>query len=373
MRLSPLLCGLVVLALAPLAAPAQTPAAPTQAQIDKIQNELDTLKAQVNDPEGGLQTAVADVNKLKKITLSGYAQLRLDDNRGAAVANGAGGAGDARLNFSQRRVRLKVVGRPVDTSAITYSFDLGDKGFVTKDATYDYFFRGDPGFGATASMGQFAVPFGYQNTQSSSAMEAPERAKVVKGLFPDEYDRGVKFTTPTDPRVVGDLAVVQGTGQNVADNNQQKNLVERLRVKVLPRLDAGVSGYQGKNFVAGATAATPTGRSRYGADVQYYLDGTSVKAEYITGYDSGVKRSGYYVLVAHNLTTATNVVAMFDAYRDPAAKNGILLLGNQTAWTVGVNHFIDTATRLRLFYEMNKEQTNAFTNNTLRFEVLSVF
>lgn len=384
------LLGIAALAIAPLATRAQAPApdAPaTQAQVDKVQSDVDTLKSQVNEPESAIQTTIADVAKLKKITFSGYAQLRLEDNRGATVNNAATGSGDARFTFSQRRVRLKVVGRPTDSTQVTYSFDLGDKGFVTKDAFIDYFVKGDPAYGFTGTMGQFALPFGYQNTQSSSTMEAPERARVVKALFPDEYDRGIKVSTPTDRRVYGDLAIVNGTGQNATDTTQNKNLVGRVRMKVTPGLDAGLSAYLGgKDFIPATATLKPDGtisttaavvypkKNRFGADFQCYLNGASIKGEYITAKDQNVTKTGFYLLASHNITAVDALVVMFDSFKDPLAKNPAkALVGTQTAWTVGINHYLDTATRLRLFYEINAEEHHAYSNNALRFEVLSVF
>ena len=48
--------------------------------------------------------------------------------------------------------------------------------------------------GLRFTMGQFKVPFGYEVLQSSADREMPERARVIRALFPGERDRGVRLT-----------------------------------------------------------------------------------------------------------------------------------------------------------------------------------
>jgi len=375
MKLFSRLLALGVLALVPLMTLAQaTTDDATKAQIDKIQAELDTLKDQVTGPEGAIQTTVGDVGKLKKITFSGYAQLRLEDNRGTAVSNTTGGSGDPRLNFSQRRVRLKVVARPVDSTQVTFQWDMGDKGFVVKDALIEYFLKGDPTFGPALAMGQFAIPFGYQNTQSSSAMEGPERARVIKNLFPDEYDRGLRISSPTDGRIYGDIALLNGTGQNANDNTMSKDLVARLRTRITPQIEGGVSGYFGGRDFVPASGLSYNSKNRFGADLQLYFTGLTIKAEAITAKDKGLDKSGYYLLAAKSLTKQDTLVGMFDVYDDPSAKNvAKQVVGKQMTYTLGINHYLDANTKLRLFYEVDDESNNKYSNNVARLELLSTF
>ena len=49
-------------------------------------------------------------------------------------------------------------------------------------------------FGFRLTMGQFKVPFGYEVLQSSADREMPERARVIRALFPGERDRGARLT-----------------------------------------------------------------------------------------------------------------------------------------------------------------------------------
>ncbi len=363
--------GVLLLTLTPMAVFCQTADADTKAAIDKLQAEVDTLKSQISDPEGGIQTNVADVAKLKKITVSGYAQLRLAWDQ---AATNTAAAGDQRFVLSQRRVRLKVAGRPTDSTNVVFQFDMGDKGFTTKDAYIEYYPTGDNTTGITAAIGQFAVPFGYQNAASSSSMDTPERAQIVRDLFPDEYDRGIKVSSKATGMVRWDVAVMTGAGQNNTDSTQNKDLVARLKLKPTQSLDVAVSGYKGgKQFVG---SGTYTGsRENYGFDFQYYTENMSLKGEMISGDKFTVgapgksqRDTGYYLTTTYNVTPKNTAVCMYEFQRI----NGDAA-GSKKAVTLGVNHYLDSNSKLRFFYIWKAEQKINTKNNTAFVEMLSTF
>ncbi|MEI6519998.1 MAG: porin [bacterium] len=379
--------GVILLTLTPMAVFCQTADADTKAAIEKLQAQIDTLKSQVGDPEGGIQTNIADVSKLKKVTFSGYAQLRADWKQDAT--NSVTG-GDQRINFSQRRVRLKVTGTPTDSTSVVFQSDMGDKGFVMKDAYIDYKPTGDPITGVTATIGQFAIPFGYQNAASSSSMDTPERSQIVRDLFPDEYDRGIKLSSKTAGMVRWDVALLSGAGMNNADTSQNKDIVGRLRLKPTQSLDCGVSYYKGGRQYVGSTAAVVgppavpaaavniKNRENTGVDFQYYTENMSFKGEIISGDKITVgsagapgkaqRESGYYLTSTYNVTPKNMAVCMYESYHiagDTA--------GNRKIVTLGVNHYLDTNTKLRFFYIWKVEQKTQSNNNNAFVEVLSTF
>jgi hypothetical protein len=47
--------------------------------------------------------------------------------------------------------------------------------------------------------------------------------------------------------------------------------------------------------------------------------------------------------------------------------------GKLTTWNLGFIRFLDDATRLKLFYEINNEEKNSVSNNGLRVEMITVF
>jgi hypothetical protein len=378
--------GVILLTLSPMAVFCQTADADTKAAIEKLQAEVETLKSQISDPEGGIQVNIADTAKLKKISISGYAQLRADWKQDAT--NSVTG-GDQRINFSQRRVRIKVTGNPTDSTTIVFQPDMGDKGFVMKDAYIDYKPTGDPITGVTATIGQFAIPFGYQNAASSSSMDTPERSQIVRDLFPDEYDRGIKLSSKATGMVRWDVSLLSGAGMNNADTSQNKDIVGRLRLKPTQSLDCGVSYYKGGKQYVGSTAAVAgppavpavavyKNRENTGVDFQYYTENMSLKGEIISGDKISVgsagspgkslRETGYYLTSTYNVSKKNAAVCMYEFYRiagDTA--------GNRKIVTLGVNHYLDSNTKLRFFYIWKVEQKTQSNNNNAFVEVLSTF
>lgn len=333
----------------------------------KVEGALDTLNATVNSPDGKVQATISDVKKLKQVKVSGFVQARYEydqstreDATGANVKNG----------FQVRRARVKVAGSPTANTNVVIQVDAGGnddaKSVVTKDAYLGYYLKGSPALGGTLTMGQFNWPFGYQLVQSEASRETPERARVIRALFPGERDRGIKFSAATDKKWLLEAGLFNGTGANTVDNNNDKDVVGRFRYTLSHRLDMGLSLYSGK---AGATEAGRTTKSRYGADFQYSMAKTSLKAEYITAKDLGFTKMGYWAQIVQNLTNKDAFVAMYDFFKDA----GNVKNGNLTTWDLGLIHSLDSATKVKLFYEINKEEKDEFRNDITRFEIISLF
>lgn len=366
----------------------KNPTPAVEERIEKLEAALEAIKDAVNEPEGSIQTTVNDVKKLKKIAVSGYIQARYEYDESAKLDPKAGTNG--KDNFLVRRARIKVSGAPTDNTLAVIQADFGGTGVTTKDAYLEYRFKGDPAFGPSVTGGQFLEPFGFQLVQSSAVRETPELARVIRTLFPGEYDRGVKFTTPTDGRYVLETGLFNGNGPNATDNNRTKDIIGRARMKVTPNLDAGVSWYFGKNFnpaldASGGQPAVPTlmsTKNRFGADFQYFFGKNSLKAEYVTAKDVQLFRStteglyiptkpyGYYAQLTHDFTPKDQGVVLYDFYDDKYehTKNGKL-----TTWDLGWIHYLDDNLRLKLFYQINNEELNKVDNNIARVELISTF
>jgi hypothetical protein len=345
-----------------------------QLRLDKVEKGLDSLQKDVNAPKGPVQNAITDVKKLSKLTISGYAQIRYTQDQSSTLSKNSN-------TFDVKRARLKVVARPTANTAVTYEVDfggvLGTAGggnVSTKNAFIDYYFKGDPATGWTATAGQMLWPFGYQNVQSSSVRETPEYAIPISTLLPGQYDRGVKFATATGNRFFLESGVYNGiqTGDssaaNKTDDNYFKDIVGRARYKVASNLDAGVSWYDGESEKSTGSPIR-LARDLYGMDIEYYLKSCTLKAEYIGGRADGYDKSGYWAQLTHNFTAKDEGVVMYDLYADPSnTTNGIL-----TDWNVGYIRTLDKATKFKLFYDFRDEEKHSFNNNQFITEVVTIF
>ncbi|MGC8861591.1 MAG: porin, partial [Armatimonadota bacterium] len=159
-----------------------------EASLEEMGLTVKNLEAIITDPEGAFEATKSDVSKLKKATVSGYVQARFNlfrndpdkPNRGSEPTD----------NFSIRRARLKISGKPTPNSSVVVQLDAGqgykgDAGpsVTIKDAYLQYAFAGDPMLWTTISMGQMKWPFGFSVVESSGVRECPERPLIVQRLF----------------------------------------------------------------------------------------------------------------------------------------------------------------------------------------------
>lgn len=391
----------------------------TTEDTETLKSDIQQIKDSVEEPEGAIQTTIADVAKLKKIRVSGYIQARYESYQTPAgvVDKGDNKAPDNR--FYVRRGRFKVTGQPSNNSVGVVQLDLAgyDR---TKVETKDVYLEFHPwGVGVPAPffvrMGQQSWPFGYAVERSDSVAEVPERPKVFggttvglagtpsfSGLFPGERDRGICLFSTAMSKIDWALGLFNGTGTKAGDpgtsylenggkfedNNCEKTIVGRVRYPFTENLNMGCSFYTGPQAVrpfSTAPQAADVDQTRYGADVQYYLQNASIKAEYVTGEEpyysntsatpngtSGTNRkvSGWYVLGVKNLGPKYQAVAQYDVLNDKAMAN---TFGTLSTWNLGLIRFLDDATRLKLFYEINNEEKHSVSNNGVRVEMITVF
>src|SRR6185369_15157895 len=132
--------------------------------------------------------------------------------------------------FLVRRGRLKTV-YAGENAEYLLQIDATGEGVTLKDAEATFIDTWSP-LGIRFTLGQFKVPFGYEVLQSSADREMPERARVIRALFPDERDRGLRVTARWEwLRFMG--AVVNGNFTNDAvyvalDQNRYMNTYLRL-------------------------------------------------------------------------------------------------------------------------------------------------
>ncbi len=358
--------------------------------VSAMKDDMETVKATVSDPEGALQTAVADIKGLKSVKFSGYIQARWESGKATSAT-----ANDNYNGFFLRRARFKLAATKGNTQ-IVLNPNFGSSGYRNRtdgiaiqgtDAEKDYYiqynFMGDAAIGPSIWIGQFNWPFGYDVPYSSSLRECPERARVSRALFDGERDRGIKIASATTANPTWEIALMNGSGvkSGNGEKNQHKDVVGNIRFALGKVADLGISGYYGKHNQADyASPYLKADKTRYGADLQIYLPDTTIKAEYIAGKENRIAGtpaaeveynvSGWWAQIARNLGKRDTIVARYDTYDpdDPASTYGKL-----SAWNVGLIHHLDDATKVKVFYEFNKEQRNRIRNNVTRVEWVSSF
>ncbi|MCX8053552.1 MAG: porin [Armatimonadetes bacterium] len=368
------------------------------ARLDKVEAKLEefgltikNLDAILTDPEGAFEAMKSDVSKLKKVTVSGYVQARYSQFQGDP---NSATSDRPPANFSVRRARIKVTGKPTDNSVVVIQLDGGQNytgaaapSVTVRDAYLEYNFAGDPAFGLSMQMGQMKWPFGYEVVQSSAVRESPERSLIVQRLFPGERDRGFCLGFPMlNDKLYWKFGVFNGVQITQTPQTNNKAAVASVRVK-LGDIDFGASAWYGKN-VLGKDGKLYYGsqdpKTRYGADIQWYMSNLSIKAEYITGVGvDGADSSksfvrdvlykhidGGWAQIAWNPTPADTIAIKYETMsEDPLYPK----FGRRSSWNLGYLRWLDEKTRIKFYYIINQEEKHSFGNDAAIFEWITTF
>jgi hypothetical protein len=230
---------------------------------------------------------------VSKPELSGYIQPALDWRL----------SGDnAQARFFLRRVRAKVQGKVLgDRVGYVVMFDVAGiqrplrDGFIKLAVLPDQELR----------IGQFKVPFGWENPTSSTVLPTIERTLVSDRLArgPDLRDIGLglfgSVRLADDWKLTNGLAVVNGAGANNAESTPRKDAFARLGVARGKLFSAGVSGATVQYIQGSGSAAAQTSSVRFGVDASVDYGPVFFVAEVIRGRTRQPVRSspfGFYAM-----------------------------------------------------------------------------
>lgn len=175
--------GLAVSLLASVAEGAEGSADTTSpnAAVEAVQKTVTTLSA--------------DVKKLKGVKVSGYVQGRYEQNDSSAegVSSKDGKTSSVKNGFGIRRARIKASLAGNEWSEASVEVDAVPKGVTVKDVTASVIEPWTPAK-IQLTVGQFKVPFGFDNPRSTAESEFPEPPLLIRSFFPGERERGLRLT-----------------------------------------------------------------------------------------------------------------------------------------------------------------------------------
>jgi hypothetical protein len=372
-----LLGALPLCAQAPEPEPQQQPPAVEEGEDTTTEN--DDLSGKVDSLNEAFTEAKSVLDALSKLKISGYIQAQYIESERSV--NETSGLGTLNLDqFSVRRGRIKFTYQANPTARFVLQPDLASTGITLKDAYIDLI---EPwtSWKNTLTAGQFKWPFGFEVLYSSSEREMPERATVVRVLFPNERDRGVQLSgIGFGEKFHYRAALVNGTGTNQAfDFNDRKDFVGRVGYSFGP-LDVAVSTYHGADLVAvsGAPRGIEFEKARDGIDFQWVtpLPGFGVRGEYIRGVQpplpnapAGAAESdveGWYVYAIQNIGTRHQFVVRVDEYDPDLDRDGNALR------TIGGSYIFhwDANSKFMFAYEQPRLEDNDPPDNqwTVRYQ-----
>lgn len=299
------------------------------------------------------------------------------------------------------RLRLGVTGNiPYDFSyyAITeLSPKLGGPYILDAFVSYNRF-----GPYAKLAVGQFKSPFGLELFTPCHKLHTIDRSEVVNNLAGPFRDFGLMLTGGTDSlSILGSktqnlfsyqVALLNGTGKNVLDDNRLKDIAGRVTFHPLKFITLGASYRMGKHPATSPTATKDDERKRLGFDVELNYKGFLVQGEYIKGSDVGsyttgggcdgaplevhegsLDRSGYFVQGMYMTPWGIQPLVKYETYNPNVAAD--VLHDQVSTVTYGVNWFFNEWTRLQINYRYNVEEdgTVEVPNDAILVQVQVVF
>ena len=225
-------------------------------------------------------------------------------------------------------------------------------------------------------VGQYKLPITEEGLRSSAKLDTAERSFIGR-TFGDQRDIGAMLTGDW-PYATYQLGVFNGSGQNQADANDQKDFAGRIVLRPLKDLElfknfeVGTSGYH--RPVHGSTFA----KKRLGYEARYEYKNFSLKGEYMFGQgtagsnattENATLANGWYGQVGYYFLPKLQGVLKYEGYdqNEEVSDNKV------TETTVGLNYFIDKYyAKVQLNYIHKDEEAEDETNNDQLIGALQV-
>ncbi len=262
---------------------------------------------------------------------------------------------DAPAAFSIHRARVGVAGRVTDRISVNIVAGalepLGRNpqlvnGFVDFDVHPMLRIR----------TGQFLVPFGLEGPEAIFMNPAIERSLTIRrmNMFRMFRDVGVQFSGSQEGFTYA-IAIINGTGANVAERIDMKDLIGRFGYHAGEFLSLGFSFHVGRVPLP----ATEPDRYGLGADMTYRRDDVLLRGEYIarkeeqtTGGDRN--QHGGYLLAGYTLNGSWQPILRYEMHMPDTSHDfsdtGLSIL------TVGLNYYFQRQNRVSVNYEFRNDR-----------------
>lgn len=218
--------------------------------------------------------------------------------------------------------------------------------------------------------GQFLLPFGLEGPEVIIFNPAIERTTAIRRLNTFAMFRDIGIQVSGRKSIFNyAIAVVNGRGANLAEQNDPKDVMGRIGLTPYENLEIGVSGHSGK-YQPNPALDNNESRYRLGADFSYTGDPVFVRGEYIFRRDdqpSGDPRelNGGFLLAGLQFNENMEAIARYEYFEPDNSSDD----NTFTAFTIGANYYFVGNTRLSVNYEFRDDQLNPNLGNVLTFQM----
>lgn len=280
--------------------------------------------------------------------------------------------------FKFKRARIGVRGKVMDD--FSYYFMLETSPFIgsTGDAyIMDAFITYDKYTWAKISLGTYKQPFSLEVATPCHSLTTIDRSIVADQLVAPQRDFGIGlFGGNKYTKLNYAVALMNGRGLGVVDNNTNKDIVGRATYKVTDFLTLGGS------FRYGYPNTNSDTRTTLGGEMALEFNKLKIQGEYIydegdynratgggcgaTPVELGEKRDGAYIMASYDTEWKVQPVLKYE-YFDPNID--IEKIGYQEMMTVGFNYFVNDKIRLQVNYQAHIETHINVDNDMLLAQV----
>lgn len=214
--------------------------------------------------------------------------------------------------------------------------------------------------------GQFKVPFTLENPISLVKLESVQNTRTVAALSGMSTDVGVNNGGGRDIGIQasGSFAklgghdfveyaagVFQGTGINLAENNNVKDFAGTLALQPVRGWRVACGMYAGQAYYSDANHV----RNRWTIGTDYTSDRLEARAEYLHGNDGGINRGGAYATATYYVSPKKiSTFAKFDHYNSDTAVDGKTV----NDYSLGLNYYFAPLCRIQLNYQYSDFSKN---------------
>ncbi len=351
------------------------------------QQEADSLRADyaIKQQDAIAKAKTFPLGSSRLLQLSGYTQVRFQSFQQKGKPDG----------FDIRRARLDFQGDFTSRWSYRLLIDfVGNSeangtaatgGALVSPFLLDAYIAYKPWSFLKITAGQFTIPFSLENITQDRLLETADRSQVVSALVARRGDgsnnlidsignqngRDLGLQLSGSIIRIGDrslldyyLAVLNGAGIDVADNNEFKDLDARLVFHPIKALAIATNYYNGYDrFISSPTRSQ--NRIRWGADAMLDLDRFTARAEWLRGEEGNsnpVVHEGWYAQGSYFIKPKIfQFVFRYDTYNPVEGKK----LSCNTYYVFGGNFFFNSWTKLQLNYSWRTEAGTSVNNDLI--------
>lgn len=289
--------------------------------------------------------------------------------------------------FAFNRARIGVTGA-IPYDFVYYAVIEASPNFAGAPFLLDAFISYTRFKWAQLTIGQFKSHFTLEMATPCHSLTTINRSQAVINLVSPDRDIGVMLSGLLfNDRLSYNMALTNGTGRGMRDDNNAKTFHSRIQVTPFEFLKLGGGIQYGVHPPADESILTDDSRFRWAADMQFQFRNLTLIGEYISGQDKGsyvvgggcglppeilmgdLNRSGFYITAMYRTPWNLQPVFRYETWNTDTSS----LTASEHTMVFGLNYWFNDWTRVQLNYLYRAEERVEIFNDQLLLQVQVMF